>query len=458
MKSVSTLTLIALLCLSACAPENKDWQTDELPAELLHEATKNLTDIMVHDIFSPPVSSRIYAYSSVAAYEVMAKKSQQKRSLAGQLNGLQTIPSPENPDLISFELAALHAYNSVGRTMIFSEDKMDAFQEASEAKLQSAFPKKVYAASIAYGEKVAKAILDWADGDNYKESRSFPKFSVVNAPGRWQPTPPAYMDGIEPHWSKIRPFVLDSAQQFRPSGPPPFSMEPGSAFYTEVKKVYDAVKEASEEEIAIASFWDCNPYVSNLSGHFMFATKKITPGGHWVGITTLASKKAGEDFLEASQTYATVGIALADAFISCWDEKYRSNLIRPETVINQYIDEDWVPVLQTPPFPEHTSGHSVVSAAAARVLEARFGKDFPFDDTVELEYGLPVRSYQGFSEAAKEAAISRFYGGIHYMPAINEGVKQGNSVGDLLLATLNFENQLSDNQNHKQHDTNHSGS
>lgn len=448
MKTIAPLILLALI-VSSCVSENEDWKKQQLSAELLHEAAKNLTDIMVHDIFSPPVASRIYAYSSVAAREVMAHKDDEEASLAGQLNGMEFVPEPENPEAISFELAALKAYNSVGKTMIFSEDKMDAFVLESEKKLKQAFPKSVWNASMAYGEVVASAILAWANEDNYKETRSYPKFSVLPSPGRWQPTPPAYMDGIEPHWSKIRPFLLDSASQFVPAPPPPFSMEPGSDFYNEVKKVYDAVKEASEEEVAIASFWDCNPYVSNLSGHFMFATKKITPGGHWMGITTLASKQAGESFAEATQTYAMVSLALADAFISCWDEKYRSVLIRPETVINQYLDEDWIPVLQTPPFPEHTSGHSVVSAAAATVLEARFGKDFPFEDTVELEFGLPVRSYTGFRQAAKEAAISRFFGGIHYLPAINEGVKQGDAVGNLLLSRLEFKNQLSVNQNPK---------
>ncbi|MDP4820982.1 MAG: vanadium-dependent haloperoxidase [Saprospiraceae bacterium] len=443
MKYSTPLLLVVLLGFSACVSEDQSWQSREVSAELLHEAHKNLTDIMVHDIFSPPVASRIYAYSSLAAWEVMARKDAQKNSMVGQLNGLSGVPDPEQPAEISFEIAALHAFNRIGRTMIFSEDKMETFQQEFVGKEQKNFPKKVWEASANYGEQVAQAILDWSGKDNYKETRSYPKFSVVESPGRWQPTPPSYMDGIEPHWSAIRPFVLDSAQQFKPAPPPPFSMEPGSAFYEEVKKVYDAVKAAKEDQVAIASFWDCNPYVANLSGHFMFATKKITPGGHWMGITTLASRKAGENFGEAAQTYAMVSLALADGFISCWDEKYRSSLIRPETVINRYLDEAWVPVLQTPPFPEHTSGHSVVSAAAATVLTARFGDNFAFDDTVEVEFGLPVRHFTSFQQAASEAAISRFYGGIHYMPAITEGEKQGKAVGNLHLQRLRFDAQLS---------------
>ena len=211
--------------------------------------------------------------------------------------------------------------------------------------------------------------LAWADKDNYKETRTFPKYSITEDPDKWKPTPPDYMDGIEPHWSKIRPFVIQSPDQFTPPPPTPFDMDKNSQFYKEVIEVYEALKTEEEERKAIASFWDCNPYVSHHKGHVMFATKKITPGGHWIGIAKIASQKANADMMKTVETYAKTSIALADAFISCWDEKYRSNLIRPETVINQYIDEDWLPALQTPPFPEYTSGHSVISRAAAIALD-----------------------------------------------------------------------------------------
>lgn len=155
-----------------------------------------------------------------------------------------------------------------------------------------------------------------------------------------------------------------------------------------------------------------------------------------MGITTVAAKKSNLAPMETIEAYTWVSIGLFDAFITCWDEKYRSNLIRPETYINRYIDPMWRPVLQTPPFPEHTSGHSVVSAASAVLLTAFFGADFGFDDTVEAEYGLPVRHFDSFIQASEEAAISRLYGGIHYMPAITGGVSQGKEVGNLIVNNL----------------------
>ena len=131
----------------------------------------------------------------------------------------------------------------------------------------------------------------------------------------------------------------------------------------------------------------------------------------------LACKKADAGLSESARVYACLALALADSFISCWDEKYRSNVIRPETYINANIDENWRPLLQTPPFPEYTSGHSVISGSAAVTLTSLFGENFSFTDSTEIEFGLTSRSFKSFDEACTEAAISRMYGGIHYRPA-----------------------------------------
>jgi hypothetical protein len=231
----------------------------------------------------------------------------------------------------------------------------------------------------------------------------------------------------------LRPFVLDSASQFRPEPPFPFDTTRGSPFFRQVQEVYDVRKEITDDQREITAFWDCNPYVMHVQGHTMFATKKITPGGHWIGIAGIAARKAGADIVRSAEAYALTAVALADGFIASWDEKYRSNVVRPETMINRYVDEAWQPLLQTPPFPEYTSGHSVISTAAAAVLTREFGDGFEFADSTEMEYGLPVRSFESFEQAAAEAAISRLYGGIHYRRAIEQGVVQGRKVGVLVV-------------------------
>ena len=168
----------------------------------------------------------------------------------------------------------------------------------------------------------------------------------------------------------------------------------------------------------------------------MFATKKISPGAHWIGITKIASRKTNSNVEETVNAYTKTSLAIADAFISCWDEKYSSNLVRPETLINQSLDPDWLPILQTPPFPEYTSGHSVVSGAASVVLTDIFGDNFYFDDDTEIPFGLPVRSFNSFYDASDEAALSRLYGGIHYRAAIDNGLKQGKDLGHFVANKL----------------------
>ena len=294
-------------------------------------------------------------------------------------------------------------------------------------------PQDVYDRSMAYGKIVSDHILAWADKDMYKETRTYPKYSIPEDPAKWKPTPPDYMDGIEPAWNKIRTMVIDSANQFVPPPPTAFSVDKNSQFFKETMEVYDVVKNVDDEKIAIAEFWDCNPFVSHHRGHVMYATKKITPGGHWMGIAYIASKTTNADLMRTVEAYTRVSISLFDAFISCWDEKYRSSLVRPETVINTYIDESWLPILQTPPFPEHTSGHSVISGASAVALTELYGDNFAFVDSTEVEYGLPSRSFTSFYHASDEAAVSRLYGGIHYRPAIDYGVSQGRALGKLIV-------------------------
>ena len=155
-----------------------------------------------------------------------------------------------------------------------------------------------------------------------------------------------------------------------------------------------------------------------------------------MNITRVACGQVKADVFQTAEAYVRVSISLADAFISCWDEKYRSRLIRPETYINQYIDENWVPTLQTPQFPEYTSGHAVISSSAAISLTKLFGDNFAFTDSTEVEYGMAPRSFKSFLQASEEAVVSRNYGGIHYLPACNVGKKQGRDIGNFVAGKI----------------------
>ncbi|GAA0877936.1 hypothetical protein GCM10009119_09040 [Algoriphagus jejuensis] len=429
---ITSLVLVLISAFTACQ-KPKDYSEVISDGYYFHRAQTRVTEVIIHDIFSPPVAARIYSYASLAAYEVAAASDPANYApLLGQLNGSEplnlTIPKDVYPPL-----AALAAYYHMGTALIFSEEMMNTQRDKVFAELMGkGIPEEVFEASVKFGQEVAEKVKDYSKKDNYHQSRSFPKYTVVNDPTTWQPTPPAYMEAIEPHWNKIRTFALDSAAQFKAGAPPAFSAEPGSDFYDMAMEVYNAKANMTDPQKETALFWDCNPYKMNVKGHVMFAEKKITPGGHWMSIASIASKAAEEDWKGTVEAYALTAVSLNEAFISCWDEKYRSKLIRPETYINQYIDEEWVPLLQTPPFPEHTSGHSVASTAAAYTLTQLFGDEIHIVDSSEVAYGLPIREYDGFTQMYQEAAMSRFYGGIHYMPAITEGIVQGRQVGELV--------------------------
>ena len=432
---MKNILAIAFACvLLSCSNEPLS-----VSAEDYHLALDQTTEIMIHDIFSPPVASRIYAYPTIAAYEIMTQQDSTYTSLSGQLNEFEGIPQATAG--VNHKVAAWIAYTELSKKLVFSEHMMESFQETYFERWKKT-NKREFENSLIYANEVVQTMLAWMKNDMYNQTRTMPKFTIdTDDPSRWQPTPPAYMDGIEPHWNKIRPFTLTSADQFKPETHPEFSLDPDSAFYKELLEVYTISKELEEEGdesegIKIAQFWDCNPYVSVQRGHLMFATKKITPGAHWMGITKIAARTSEADYMKTAAAYALTAISLADGFISCWDEKYRSNLIRPETLINQHIDDSWQPILQTPPFPEYTSGHSVVSGAASTALTTLFGDDFAFTDDTEVPYGLPIRSYTSFNEAAAEAAISRMYGGIHYRSAVDLGLTQGRSIGQWVTQNI----------------------
>jgi hypothetical protein len=429
--------LLAITLFISCKKETKI----VVSANEYHAAVDNVTQIMLHDIFSPPVASRIFVYPNIAAYEVIAQNSKTYITLQNQLHGLDSIPKLDAKLGVNQQVAALVAHMEVSKQLVFSEDLVEKFRDSLYQKWTSENQKE-FEVSKEYGMKVADRIKKWMGKDNYKQTRTLQKFTInANDKTRWQPTPPAYMDAIEPHWREIRTLVMDSVSQCKPIAAIPFSLDKNSAFFKQAKEVYDssnavAKKGDSCEEIQIAKFWDCNPYATVTQGHMTFAKKKITPGGHWIGIVKIACNQSKADFEKTVFAYTKTSIGIFEGFISCWDEKFRSNVVRPETVINQNIDENWKPLLQTPPFPEYTSGHSVVSTCSATILATIFGNSFAFADDTEVQFGLPIRKYKSFDEAAKEASVSRFYGGIHYKSAIDNGILQGKKVGDLINLKL----------------------
>ena len=423
--------LIILGALSCTSDAYK--QRAENP-EIIHRGMRRITEILRHDFFPPPVASRIFAYSSVAAYEALAPGYPEYKSLAGRLNGLTECPKPESGKEYCYTLASITALMKVGKQLIFSESSMEDLKEDMFREFEDMnMPQDVYDRSIAYGEAVATHVLAWSKKDNYAQIRSLPKYTIsVKDPSRWIPTPPQNSDALEPYWMRIRPWVLDSARQFKPIPPIAYSEDTISDFYKAAREVYEIGKNLSDAERETGLYWDDNPFEVVSTGRLTVTTKKISPPGHWINITGQVCRKAKAPAAKTAETYALVSVALADAFISCWAEKFTSNLVRPETYINRFIDPNWRPFIETPPFPEHTSGHATTSAAAATILTKQFGDAFEFTDSTEVEFGLKPRTFKSFYEASDEAAMSRLYGGIHYRNGNEGGRLNGREIGEFI--------------------------
>jgi hypothetical protein len=393
---------------------------------------------MIHDVTNPPLAARFFAYACITGYEIMSENDKSMPGLHGRLNGYPVINKPSSLTGYDARLSSI-----LGMMETAAKIQPSGYLIAKEEQhyidscRKAGFSDAVIDSSVHYARVISKQIMAYAKADKYNRISNYIRYTPLNKPGTWMPTPPAYFAPVEPYFNTIRPFVLDSASQFIPEAPVPFSENKNSTFYQYAYLVYtQGGKDLTQEHRNIASFWDCNPFAVNDNGHMLIGLKKISPGAHWMGITAIACKNANVSFSKAMQVNTAVSVGLMDAFMCCWDEKYRTNRIRPETAIRKYIDPNWRPLLQTPPFPEYTSGHSVASAASAVILTHYFGDNFSYVDDVEENYHIPPRHFTSFMQAANEAAMSRFWGGIHFKDAIQSGLWQGNKVGNLVVQKM----------------------
>lgn len=407
----------------------------------IDRAINAVSVVMIHDVVSPPAASRYYTYCMLGAYNLVALKTPGSIPAAGFIPACKgQTNSPLVSKRYNYQFAAIYCILETGRLMLPSGYLLDADEKAYLGLLQkNNIPQAVIAASVIAAQEMAIRITGFAGKDNYRRLSARLRYTPLKGDEYWYPTPPVYMEAVEPNWKIIRPMFVDSASQFKPATPIPFSKDSGSVFFHQAMDVYHKGNKLSSSELNIASFWDCNPFAVSVSGHMMIGFKKISPGGHWMNIAGIAVRQAHLDFSSSVTVLTAVAAALMDAFICTWDEKYRTNKIRPETYINRYIDSRWTPLLQTPPFPEYPSGHAVISNAAAEVLDFFLGGRFSYTDNSEVPYGIGPRRFDSFRSAAEEAGISRYYGGIHFMDAVENGNLQGRHIGEFIVTLLKKE-------------------
>ncbi|MCJ8209832.1 vanadium-dependent haloperoxidase [Mucilaginibacter sp. RS28] len=393
--------------------------------------------VMIHDVVAPPVAARYYAYAMMSAYQIISDHNRAIPALNSFVKKYPAVKLTDESKDADYQIAAVYSIFETAKNLLPSgytleDNEKDYLQLLRKNGVKEDRIEK----AVKLAEKASATVVNFSKADNYGKLSARLRYTPKQGEGYWYPTPPAYMDAVEPNWNTITPLVIDSCSQFKPIPPIPFSKDSTSKFYKLAKEVRDVSIHPSQEQLNIASFWDCNPFAVTTSGHMSIGYKKISPGGHWMNISVLVLKKMNMGFDQSILTLSVVGIGLMDSFISCWDEKYRSNRIRPETYINKYMDINWKPLLQTPPFPEYTSGHAVVSHASAYLLSYLLGEKISYTDNTEVPFGVGPRSFSSFKQAASEASISRLYGGIHYRDSVDEGNKQGIAVANNIIDKL----------------------
>jgi len=424
-RRVLAVCAAAMLCWCAALPSHAaDRPT---PQQMLRDWYYLMNELVRHTAtYSPPVASRSFGYLGVTAFEAAVGGSDTLVSLVGQLQGLKSVPAREQGAydetiVISAAMsdAVLYYFGNTGPT---GQRAIKAAQRKWRANAIEGVDPEVVLRSETFGKAMARAIYDWSldDGGAVVTNMGFPeKLDLPTGEGKWVPTSPIRQQQFPllPDWGNNRTFASPSGAACQTPGNPPFSVEPGSQFYTEAVEVYETGKNATAEQKDIARFWSDDPMLS------------MTPPGHWISIAMQVAENADLPLDENVDLLARMGVALSDAFVGCWHDKYVYNLVRPITYIRKNIDPKWEPLLNTPPFPEYPSGHSTVSGAMDAVLTGFFGENYAFEDKTGSPDGRNPRSYKSFHEAAEEAGISRLYGGIHFHSAIVDGLEQGRCIG-----------------------------
>lgn len=381
--------------------------------------------------FSPPKASRFYNYASITIYECVRNGMPGYNSLSGQLTNMPQMPQINNSDIYDWPSVIIGAMPIIYRRILdtvftITETKIQNLKNNQEQLRRLQIQGDIVDRSLSYGALVADKIVEWSQTDMFRETRTMVYVVPPRSLNRafWEPTDSVNVNPLEPYWKLIRCFAMPNANSCDVTMNIPFDSASSSSFYNEALEVKTVTENLSQEQKDIALFWADGGGTS-------------APPGHWLSIIAQICNQKNIKLDRAAEIYVMSSIAMADAFISCWESKYRYNLLRHKTYIRDYIGPaNWNPFITTPPFPEYTSGHSVQSSAVSEILTSLLGASYSFTDTTHLSLGYNPRTFSSFYSARDEAAVSRLYGGIHYRQAVENGKQQGKLVGQTVLSRV----------------------
>ncbi|WP_433718074.1 vanadium-dependent haloperoxidase [Actinoplanes sp. CA-051413] len=273
---------------------------------------------------------------------------------------------------------------------------------------------------LAVGERAAAAMIEARRDDGAFGTGTW---NVSTAPGQWRPTPPAFaQDGA---WlADLRPFVVDDATAYRTAGPPALTSAAWARELNEVKALGSAASTARTADQTQAALW--------------WHDRRL---GEWQIKRDLAQSRRLSP-LQTARMFAMADLANADALTACFAEKKHWNFWRPVTAV-QLADTDgnpattadpaWTPLVVTPPFPDHTSGHTCSTSAVMLALRTFFGRDDLAFSAYSADSGT-TRSFTSFSQALAEVVEARIWAGVHFRSADVQGAQVGTRVARDVLA------------------------
>jgi hypothetical protein len=409
----------------------------------IHEWNGLLIELMVKDGFSPVLATRGFVYPNIAAYESAAYFDKKLIPLHGKLNQYPAFQFETNKEDASIDAVLVYAMYKVAKQVMYREDACDSLYKKHWNELMNVHGYQKIMHSQLIGEVIGNHVIAWMQQDNFNEAKAQPLYLHEKELCSWQPTPPEYRAALEPHWKMLRPMVVKDLQKL--SEPLPFKCDTAKngKLHQLALEVYELSKNLSSEQKTITEFWDDNPDLNDkYKGHAAVPRRHINPASHWINIVKQVTVANNISFNKTIQCYTLLAVAEFDAKIVSWYDKYTYNFIRPVTYIRRYIDEKWMPHLVTPPFPEHTSGHSVCSMACAEVLTCLLGDNIAFTDSTQLKYlNIQPRKFTSFKNAALEVSESRILGGIHFRTSVDAGIKQGAIIGKNVCELLNSKNE-----------------
>jgi hypothetical protein len=379
-------------------------------------------------------------------YETVVHADSSYRSVAPELTGLGELPAPEKGLVYNWPLSLNAGQAEILRSIYVqtSDDnkrKVDSLETSFRETFASHIADdSIVQRSVAYGKKIAQRIFEWSktDGGHRGYLSNFDKQLVfAEKPGCWRP--PLFAQSfshypLHPHWGRNRTFTASDTAVSAPVFIA-YDTTKGSPYYQQFMQVCEKRKILTQQEKEAAIWWSDDPDVT------------FTPPGHSYYTATVVLKMLKPSLIKCAETYAKMGMAVADAFRNCWKWKYQFYTERPNTFIPQHVDQHWESFWPDPPFPAFPSGHAMNAGAMATVLTSLYGDHFAFSDSAH--FGRPrdeirntdfvCRHFTSFWDCAHEIADSRFYGGIHCPQDNERGLEKGTEIANNILA-LNWKN------------------